>query len=183
MAPRDACACYYEVSSLGRVDVRCVCATWPLRRQYLARTHPQDHFPGHHGYLFIQFVIPKQTSLAGPVHVLIAEAFLKSKPTPRHTVNHVDADKSNNAASNLEWMTPLQQTRHAIEAQRMDPNHLKKYTLHGELHRRAKLTEEIVRVILYAPIRFSSLDLAELFGVSPSQISNIRTHKTWRHVS
>jgi hypothetical protein len=45
------------------------------------------------------------------VHRLVAEAFL---PNPKHksTVNHIDADPSNNHLSNLEWATESEQAVH-----------------------------------------------------------------------
>jgi HNH endonuclease/NUMOD4 motif len=173
---------YYEVSNLGRVRRALDAPQGP----YTSSTWPgriRKPFPGHHGYLFVQLVVTKRTLYAGPVHILVAEAFLAPKPTSRHTVNHIDGDKTNNRCENLAWATHLEQTQHAIRLGLMDPRHLKKFTLLGETHRQAKLTEEIVRVIRYAPIRFSSVDLAELFGVHTSTISKIRTRKTWGHVS
>lgn len=179
--PVTRAADYYEVSSLGRVR-RAVYAphaltgsTWPGRLRRVT--------PGHHGYLFVQLTNHKKLIFAGPVHVLVAEAFLAPRPTSQHTVNHIDGDKANNWYGNLAWATHLEQTQHAISLGLMDPRHLKQFSLRGEQHRQAKLTEEIVRVIRYAPLRFSSLDLAELFGCSTSTISRIQNRQTWKHVS
>ena len=52
---------------------------------------------------------PKQV----PVHKLVADAFLPSQPTPKHTVNHIDGVKDNNWAHNLEWATIREQNEHA----------------------------------------------------------------------
>jgi HNH endonuclease len=47
------------------------------------------------------------------VHRLICTAFHGPQPTPKHSVNHIDRNKSNNAANNLEWATHQEQCDHA----------------------------------------------------------------------
>lgn len=48
------------------------------------------------------------------VHTAVARAFCEGY-SPELQVNHKDGNKTNNAASNLEWMTPGDNTRHARE--------------------------------------------------------------------
>lgn len=46
------------------------------------------------------------------VHRLVADAFIQN-PNNLDTVNHKDEDKTNNAASNLEWMTRADNKRYS----------------------------------------------------------------------
>lgn len=52
------------------------------------------------------------------VHYLVMMAFGPPKPSPLHTVNHIDGNKSNNHIDNLEWATPSEQLRHAVGIKR-----------------------------------------------------------------
>ncbi len=46
------------------------------------------------------------------VHHLVAEAFCL-RPSPQHEVNHRNGDKTDNRASNLEWVTRRENQLHA----------------------------------------------------------------------
>lgn len=47
------------------------------------------------------------------LHRLVAEAFMPCGEAGMQ-VNHINGDKTDNHASNLEWVTPIQNIRHAI---------------------------------------------------------------------
>ena len=48
------------------------------------------------------------------VHRLVAFNFIGEPPGPEYQINHIDGNKGNNHVSNLEWVTPMQNTHHAI---------------------------------------------------------------------
>lgn len=48
------------------------------------------------------------------VHIIVANAFCKGRTKTKRTVNHKDGNKLNNKASNLEWMSYLENNLHAV---------------------------------------------------------------------
>ncbi|WP_202980718.1 HNH endonuclease [Alteromonas sp. RKMC-009] len=86
----------YEVSSLGRVsNYRKIMKTYSINSGYQAVKLSKDG---------------KKKSFL--VHRLIATAFVPN-PENKPVVNHIDGNKLNNAASNLEWVTTAENLQHA----------------------------------------------------------------------
>src|SRR5215471_10260979 len=171
---------FYEVTNFGRVR-RAVYSTPVLNGSTRpGRLLKTDRWPAVPYDFVILSCENERTQIY--VHILVAEAFLPPRPTPEHTVNHIDANGKNNHVSNLEWLTPREQFHDTMRRGNADPFGVRKYHRWGEDHWHARLTEEMVRVIRHAPERFTIFDLAELFGVDPTHISGIRLRKTWRHV-
>lgn len=65
------------------------------------------------GYEYIELNVKKEVSYKR-VHRLVAEAWV-SNPDNKPFVNHIDGNKSNNCASNLDWVTGTENNLHAIE--------------------------------------------------------------------
>ena len=93
------------------------------------------------------------------------------------SVNHIDGVKTNNNLTNLEYCTPLENVRHAMELGLM--NHK------GENHPKSKLTKkdviEIKKELLFYYDGLST-KLAKQYKVTPSAIYKIRKGKSWAHV-
>lgn len=112
-------------------------------------------------------------------HVLVAEAFIGEKPSPKHQVAHNNGSKKLNTPNNLRWATTLENQNDRL--------------LHGTDTRgvgngRATITEDDVRFIRkkYFDIKITRGDVSSLdkmFNLTRSQIIRIAKRQAWAHVS
>ncbi|MGW3305910.1 HNH endonuclease [Streptomyces sp. NPDC001073] len=110
------------------------------------------------------------------IHVLVAEVFLGPKPEG-YQVNHKDGDTSNNAASNLEYVTPSANVRHSLDV-------LGVQRAKGSGNGQSRLTEEQVAE---ARARFAQggvtrTALALHYGVHVSTMCRAINGTRWAHV-
>lgn len=170
----------YEVSNLGRIR-----ALERMRRgvsaksgkEFFRRIPGKLLAPAPHtaGYLGLSLTAAGGKPVSHLIHRIVAEAFL---PNPRELpyVNHLDANKHNNAVSNLEWCTATENYHHAVKLG-LVPD------VRGSRKGSAKLHEDEVFVIKkMIQLGFSNEELAAIFKVSTAPISYIRTNKAWTHV-
>ena len=105
------------------------------------------------------------------VHRLVLAAF--SSPSELQ-VNHKNGVKTDNRLENLEYVTASQNARHARKL-------LGQWSLTGERHPNAKLTDGDVKAIKSASGRLSQRELARMFGISEAQVSRIVNKKRRNH--
>lgn len=111
------------------------------------------------------------------VHRLVALAFCH-RSDGRHEVNHINGDKHDNRAENLEWCTRQENVRDAWERAPWNPP-----AMAGESNPNAKLTEKEVREI--RRLRKQGITLKEVaakFGVTFGLVSAIARGRAWKHV-
>ena len=89
-----------EVSDLGRVRSN-------LRDGRILKTQKDNK-----GYQRLRMTIRREKR-SFKLHRLVAQAFVPN-PENKPQVNHIDGNKDNNAASNLEWVTNRENAQHAI---------------------------------------------------------------------
>ena len=107
------------------------------------------------------------------VHRLVAQAFIPN-PESKREVNHVNGIKTDNRVENLEWVTPAENSRHAVATGLY-------IAPQGEDHYNAKLTNEQVIYIRENPDGLTRNQLAKKFAIPPQSISRIQLGKTFKN--
>jgi predicted XRE-type DNA-binding protein len=109
------------------------------------------------------------------VHRLVAAAFLGPRPDGMQ-INHINGVKTDNRATNLEYVTQSQNMKHAF-ATGLQSNL-------GERHSQAKLTEaKVIEIRKMLKLRFKQREIAEVMGVTEGAISHIKRGSRWAHVN
>ena len=113
---------YYQVSSEGRVK--------SLKRKGRRKERILKQVSSSSGYLTVPLCAggKRKTFL---LHRLVCQAFHEN-PDNNPCVNHIDENKTNNAASNLEWCTYEENTNHGTRNERASKP-VGQYSLEGEL--------------------------------------------------
>ena len=163
----------YEVSDHGRVRrTSPACGTRPGRVLRLQRDR--------YGYLHVDLRHAPRASRV-LVHHLVLVAFVGVAPGPRgrgrseFQANHRDGHKGNNASANLEWVTGLENNRHAASTG---------LKARGSRHHNAVLDPTKVRSIReLLALGKRQIDIAREFRVSISTISLVKTGRLWGHVT
>lgn len=106
-------------------------------------------------------------------HRLVAKTFLPNWSDDLE-VNHIDGNPSNNSLLNLEMSTHKENILHAIKIGLMNNS--------GASNKMSKLKEQDVIFIKENLNKYKQKDLALMFSIHPSVISDIKRRKLWRHV-
>lgn len=153
----------YEVSNIGRIK--------SLRNNIVLK-----QLDSGNGYFKVLF------SKCGKVrsfwvHRLVASAFVPN-PNDLPVVDHLDGNKRNNNAENLDWCTSGDNSRRAWNNGLIPPLPV----MYGEQHPNHVLTREKASDIrrLYATGEYTQRQLGSVFGVSQATIKSILKNRTWR---
>ena len=153
---------FYFITPCGKV--------WSVR----ANRYLIPHADGC-GYPFVALCDASRSLRVQPkVHVLVARAFIPN-PNGLPQVNHIDGDKTNNAVSNLEWISRAANIRHAFD--------IGLASQVGSRNAYAKLTEaDVMTIRKMSNQGIIQKTIAAKFGVTRSTVCRIAQGKSWHHV-
>jgi hypothetical protein len=150
----------YEVSDHGRVRRIAPAGGAKVGHILKPSRHPQ-------GYRTVYLSLAPGIRKGVTVHKLVAIAFIGPRPAG-YVTNHKDGDKTNNRATNLEWVTQLENMRHAF-ATGLAANRAR-----GLRNGNGRLTDEQVAEIRASQGVETNAATARRYGIDPSTVSRIR---------
>ena len=112
------------------------------------------------------------------VHRLMMCAFFPVEGMEDLLVNHKDGDKCNDELSNLEWMTPSENVKHALKLGLFNP-------VYGENHCCATISEETAKKIIEMLLsrKYTHREIAEKMNCSRAVVEAISSRKAWKHLT
>ena len=166
----------YEVSNLGRI--RSKERTMRKHNPYSRKAKLLKLIKDKHGYYTVWL---KQDGKRKnwKVHRLVALCFIPN-PQNKPFINHKDNNPSNNNVDNLEWVTPKENTKWAIDQGRMKRTDKWLSNLHKALepsYKPVKATNIKTGETLY----FKNLNQVKEMGFQPSCVCNCCKHIRKKH--
>tara|TARA_R110000744_G_C19024108_1_gene524617 strand:+ start:64 stop:546 length:483 start_codon:yes stop_codon:yes gene_type:complete len=109
------------------------------------------------------------------VHRLVAEQYCE-RPEGCNEVDHIDGDKFNNHADNLEWVTRAENMSRAYDGNLID--------CRGTNSALSKTNEsDVIEMRRLWDLReMKQGELSEMFNISRTQVSAIVNRKQWKHI-
>ena len=145
----------YEVSDHGRV------------RGPKGDVKPKPTNSGYHRTEFWRKGQRRRPSL----HRVVAQTFV-ANPDEKPQVNHLDGNKLNNKASNLEWCTASENMIHAVML----------HNRTGENVSTSKLkSDEVIAIRVLLTKGVPGQWIADLFCITNAQISHIKNNQHWKN--
>lgn len=153
-----------KIEGVGMVsNYGCVKTLW--HNKWRKRKPSRDRF----GYLstVLNYGDYKKKSM---IHILVANAFIPN-PLNKPEVNHKDSNPGNNHVSNLEWVTPKENVKHAI---------LNSYRKRNGKHWKSKIsTNDADFIRANFKKKYSARELSSMFGLDLSTVYSLLRGETW----
>ncbi len=127
------------------------------------------------GYYISSLRRPGEKKIDIRIHILVANAFIPIIDIEKSFIDHLDGNKLNNYAINLERVTPAENIRRAVKNGQMN--------FKGSNHHNSILTEEKVLEMRKLYLEgFSNIEIAKLFNINRRTAYDAIIKKTWLHI-
>lgn len=142
-------------------------------RTRIIQERPITTYQNRDGYFIVK--LAGRTGKRIPLHVLVAKMWCPGETKEAWQVDHLNTDKGDNSAENLEWVTPSENMQRALKAGLYD--NLK------SIHRRYLIwknctctlpTEKRMMFKIDVEKGLTHKELGEKYGITPTQANNIR---------
>lgn len=157
----------YEISNLGNFRNK---KTGRLLKQFI----------NSNGYKTIPLTFNKQRYNV-QVHRYVALYFVPNKDC-KPLVNHIDGNKQNNNANNLEWVTYSENITHAYK-NNLRIFYIDKTVKRGEEHYRSKLSkEDVVKIKKLNAKGMGYRKISKNLNLPIGAVRGVISGKTWKHI-
>ena len=112
------------------------------------------------------------------IHRLVATSFLDKPSDDKTQVNHIDGDKSNNKASNLEWCTAKENSQHSVKNKLYGRN-----TDSSRRVRRETTTEKVHAICKLIQQGLTNYKIADELDVCRKVVERIKNRKRYTEIS
>lgn len=160
----------YQISDWGRVKALTrtlphkTYGTWTIKERILK---PSLNGEKSRGYLFVILFDRNKSTHNMRIHRLVAEHFVENPDKNSLIfVDHIDGNKTNNYYKNLEWVTPLENTKRAMQLGLMNSHEIDR----GYCKRKVICIET-------GQIFNSVKEAAQYNGIAPTNMSRICSRK------
>ena len=116
------------------------------------------------------------------LHRIVAECFVPKPPGEGLEVNHKDGNKLNNHASNLEWVSHLENVRHAYRTGLITGAQIARNAAHPHPTMRTITAETAKRIKRLICDGHPDCVIREMLGLNDGVVAMIRQNKTYKEI-
>lgn len=109
----------------------------------------QENYKNH--YISFNLTMPDGSKKRCYAHRLVACAYIPCPDKKKTQINHKDGDKSNNCVENLEWVTPQENSQHALDKELKKFKHIYCFNKNLELVAEYKNIKEASKAVNVSP--------------------------------
>lgn len=150
----------YYITNDGRV--------WSEKTNKFLSTHLDKN-----GYVKVRLVSPNSKRHTYSIHRLVMENFSPVENMENLQINHMDGNKKNNNLSNLEWVTPHENIKHAFK--------IGLKTQKGIHNNQAKYSEETIlkAIEMLQSKQYTGAEIDRQLGFCKDYANSIRRKERW----